>query len=232
MKFYNAWYCPFGQRAWMTLVHKGIDFDYIEVDPYDETESWLAISRGAAMVPVVIQPNADGTETTIVESNRVIEYLEDLQPMTPVFASQPNQKAEQKYWMDYVGNNIVPYFYKCLKAVEPDQKQAYLRGKLLAGMVTITEAMDHKGPFFDGVELSAVDIAFFPFAFRVDQLLGQYRSFKVPANNTVWQRYHDWYKAVLEHRTFKLTATDHEDYTNRLIEHYLPYSLDNALKDL
>jgi glutathione S-transferase len=47
MQFYNAWYCPFAQRAWMTLVHKGIHFDYIEVYPYNETESWLAISRGA-----------------------------------------------------------------------------------------------------------------------------------------------------------------------------------------
>jgi glutathione S-transferase len=39
MKLYTAWYCPFAQRAWMTLVHKNINFDYIEVDPYDKTES-------------------------------------------------------------------------------------------------------------------------------------------------------------------------------------------------
>ncbi len=75
MKLYTAWYCPFAQRAWMTLVHKNINFDYIEVDPYDKTESWLALSRGAAMAPVVIQTNEDGTETSIVASNRVIEYL-------------------------------------------------------------------------------------------------------------------------------------------------------------
>jgi glutathione S-transferase len=225
MKFYNAWYCPFGQRAWMTLVHKGIDFDYIEVDPYDETESWMAISRGAAMVPVVIQPNADGADTTIVESNRVIEYLEDLQPMTPIFASQPNQKAEQKYWMDHVGNNIVPYFYKFLKAVEPDQKQAYLREKMIAGMATITEAMDHMGPFFDGAELSAVDIAFFPFAFRIETLLGEYRNFHLPTEGFSWQRYHQWYNAVLKHTSFKTTRTDNDGYVNRLIEHYQPYSL-------
>jgi len=227
MKLYNAWYCPFGQRAWMTLVHKGIDFDYIEVDPYDETESWLAISRGAAMVPVVIQQNGDGSETTIVESNRVIEYLEDWQPQPPIYSHLPNQKAEQKYWMDHIGNNIVAYFYKFLKAVEVDQKQAYLKAKLLAGMLTITEAMDHKGPFFNGVELSAVDIAFFPFAFRIDQLLGEYRNFRLPTEGPSWQRYHQWYNAVLNHPSFKATGTDNEDYSHRLIEHYLPYSLGN-----
>ena len=39
MKLYSAWYCPFAQRAWMTLVHKEIDFNLIEVDPYELTES-------------------------------------------------------------------------------------------------------------------------------------------------------------------------------------------------
>lgn len=225
MKFYCAWYCPFAQRAWMTLVHKDIPFDYIEVDPYDETKSWLAISRGAAMVPVVIQANNDGSETTIVESNRVVEYLEDLQPQSAVFFSQPNQKAEQKYWMDHVSNKIVPYIYQFLKTAKADQKQAQSRDKMLVGMLTFIEAMDHKGPFFNGAELSAVDIAFFPFAFRIDQLLNKYRNFEVPNNNAVWQRYHHWFQAVLEHPTFKATATDHENYASRLIEHYLPYSL-------
>lgn len=125
------------------------------------------------MVPVLIQPNNDGSETTIVESNRVVEYLEDLQPQTPMFAEQPNQRAEQKYWMDHVSNKIVPHFYQFLKAVEPDHKQAQSEDKLLAGMLTISEAMDREGPFFNGAKLSAVDIAFFPFAFRIDLLLGR-----------------------------------------------------------
>ncbi len=76
MKLYNAWYCPFAQRAWMALVYKGIDFEYVEVDPYDYSDWWLEVSRGAALVPVVVQPDSDGDgETTIVESNRILEYL-------------------------------------------------------------------------------------------------------------------------------------------------------------
>ncbi|MCP4980810.1 MAG: hypothetical protein GY935_10000, partial [Gammaproteobacteria bacterium] len=81
MKLYNAWYCPFAQRVWMALVHKGIDFEYIEVDPYNKTDWWIKTSRGAELVPVVVQVNADGSgETTIVESNRILEFLEDFAP--------------------------------------------------------------------------------------------------------------------------------------------------------
>ena len=225
MKFYNAWYCPFAQRAWMTLVHKDIDFEYIEVDPYDKSESWLKISRGAGMVPVLIQPNDDGSETTIVESTRVLEYLEDLQPESPIFANQPNQKAEQKYWMDHVSNKITPYFYQFLKAADSDQVQAQSREKLLDGIISITQAMDDGGPFFNGDQLSAVDIAFFPFAFRINLLLGRYRDFYLPTEGSIWPRYQQWYNAVLNHPSFKTTGTDNENYANRLIEHYLPYSL-------
>ena len=53
MKLYNAWYCPFAQRAWMALEHKGIDFEYVEVDPYNQTDWWMKVSRGDSLVPVL-----------------------------------------------------------------------------------------------------------------------------------------------------------------------------------
>jgi glutathione S-transferase len=48
MKLYNAWYCPFAQRAWMALVYKGIDFEYVEVDhyyPYSLGEGQTDVTR-------------------------------------------------------------------------------------------------------------------------------------------------------------------------------------------
>ena len=43
MTLYSAWYCPFARRAWMTLLHKGIAFDYVEVDPFRASSWWLVI---------------------------------------------------------------------------------------------------------------------------------------------------------------------------------------------
>lgn len=36
-KLYCAWFCPFAQRAWIALEAKGVDFEYIEQDPYNKT---------------------------------------------------------------------------------------------------------------------------------------------------------------------------------------------------
>lgn len=69
----------------------------------------------------MVQANHDGDgDTTIVDSARILEYLEDVAPETnPIFARDPNRRAEQKYWIDHIGNQITPYLYRFLKASEP-----------------------------------------------------------------------------------------------------------------
>jgi glutathione S-transferase len=226
MKLYNAWYCPFAQRAWMAMTYKGIDFELIEVDPYDATDWWLEVSRGAGLVPVVVQANDDGSQTTIVESNRILEYLDDYFPeKTSIFASDPNQRAEQKYWMDHVSNKITPYLYQLLKTPQAGEKQDELRDKMLDGLTAFSQAMSSDGPYFSGERLSAVDIAMLPFAYRIDVLLGYYQKYSLPREGESWRCYHQWYEAMLTHPAFKTTAFDNADYENRLVEHYLPYSL-------
>jgi len=223
MKLYNAWYCPFAQRAWMTLVHKGIDFEYVEVDPYEKSDWWLKVSRGAALVPVLEQG-----EYRIVESSRILEYLEDRFPQqNPIFADSPEARAEQKYWMDHVSNKITPYFYRYLK----DPQDISLQ-KMLEGLQKVIDAMDKTGPYFCGEKLGAVDITLMPFVYRIVHLLGYYRDFRLPTEGENWQRFHTWYDAMLEAPAFKVTATDNADYQNRLVEHYLPYSQGGGQTDV
>lgn len=234
MKLYNAWYCPFAQRAWMALVHKGIDFEHVEVDPYDKTDWWVRVSRGAELVPVLVQPNSSGVgETTIVESNRILEFLEDYQPeQNPIFSRDPLERAEQKYWMDHIGNRITPYLYRFLKASEPGENRDESREKLVAGLITLINAMNVDGPFFSGDEIGAVDIALIPFAYRIDVLLKAYRDFELPTKGEIWQRYQCWYDAMLQHPAFKVTAFDQGDYEIRLVEHYYPYSQGEGQTDV
>ena len=41
-KLYSAWFCPFAQRAWIALLAKGTEFEYVEKDPYNKTPELLA----------------------------------------------------------------------------------------------------------------------------------------------------------------------------------------------
>jgi glutathione S-transferase len=114
LKLYAAWYCPFAQRAWMGLLHKSLAFEYIEVDPYRESQWWLDISRGRAKVPVVVTPaGADGRSATVIDSTRVLEYLDDLAPkVNPLFPVETEDRLETRFWVDQINERVLPYVYQ------------------------------------------------------------------------------------------------------------------------
>jgi glutathione S-transferase len=228
MKFYSAWYCPFAQRVWMALIHKEIAFDYVEVDPYEKSDWWVKLSRGTELVPVLVVMNRDGLgETAIVESTRILEFLDDYQAETaPIYAADPLERAEQKYWMDYIGNHVTPNFFRFLKANEAGDYRDKSRQGVIDGLTKVTQAMHTGGPFFSGARVSAVDITLIPIALRIDVVLRAYRDFELPRQGVNWPRYHDWYQAMLVQPVFRATGFDHEDYERRLVEHYHSYSLD------
>ena len=123
LKFYAAWYCPFAQRARMALLHKGLAFEYVEVDPYRKSQWWLDISLNRAKVPVIVTPAGEETgTTTVIDSTRILEYLEDRTPdINPLFPDDPNDRAELRFWIDHINERVVPYVYRYLEAEQPGE---------------------------------------------------------------------------------------------------------------
>ena len=35
LTFYSSWFCPFAQRGWIALEEKGVEYRYVEIDPYE-----------------------------------------------------------------------------------------------------------------------------------------------------------------------------------------------------
>ncbi|KAH7033622.1 glutathione S-transferase [Microdochium trichocladiopsis] len=55
LKLYGGWFCPFVQRAWITLHEKNVPHQYIEVNPYQKTPELLRLNpRG--LVPTLAVP--------------------------------------------------------------------------------------------------------------------------------------------------------------------------------
>lgn len=234
IKLYSAWYCPFAQRAWMALLLKQVDFEYIEVDPYQESDWWQKISRGHNLVPVLVTRDDDSTkEATIVDSSRVLEYLDECySDILPFLPDNLEQRAEARYWMDHINQAIVPYLYRFLEAQEPGDYRDESRVALTAGVKTLFEANAYAHPYLGGERPGLLDLSLIPFAYRIDALLGHYRGFALPAEGEVWQRYQAWYDLMSVHPVFIGSKTHGEDYSQRLIEHYLPYSLGEGQKDV
>lgn len=229
MKLYSAWYCPFAQRAWLALLQKEVKFDYIEIDPYQKTQQWLNISRQTGQVPVLVTNN----ENTIVDSNRVVEFIDEAFPEgEPLFSSEPWKKAEQKYWIDFINQKIIPYFYRFLKN-ELTTKIGYeSREEMLKGLYQFSKIIQSDGKFSSTGKLDAVDITLIPFAYRIKLLLKYYRNFELPEVGDAWPEYHHWYFRVVESSAFKQSTTAHHNYEESLIQFYLPYSQGGGQSDV
>ena len=234
LQFYSAWDCPFAQRAWMALLHKGLDFKYIEVDPYRESRWWLGISRNRAKVPVIVSSAGDTTEpTTVIDSTRILEYHEDLAPDgNPLYPGDANARAELRFWADHINERIVPYIYRFLEAREPGEYPDDSREALLKGLEEVVGAMSAGGPYFSGTALTAVDILLVPFAYRIDALLGHDRDFALPTSGATWSHYQQWYENMCPTPMFRDTRTAPDDHQQRLIEFYQPYSRGEGQKDI
>lgn len=198
--FYGACFCPFVHRAWIHLELAGIDYQYVEVDPYAKPKELTDIN------PKGLVPSLRHGDWGSYESSVIMEYIEDLQP-TLFKGLSAQQKADQRLWVHFVNGNIVPAFYRLLQAQE-EEKQVEHAKEFQSHLETLVNQMDKDGPFFCGSELSLVDVAVAPWIVRIQKVLKPYRGFEPE----VAGRWGKFYTAILNHPTVAATTSTDDLY--------------------
>ncbi|EDO48375.1 predicted protein [Nematostella vectensis] len=215
-KLYNAWFCPFAQRAWIAMLAKKAEFEYIEQNPYNKTPEWLAINPNG-LVPVIVHNG-----NAVYESSICIEFIDEAfsTPVT-ILPKDPYKRAHGRMWGDFVSKKLVPHFYTMLlKQDKEDQEEA--KTKYLEGLRTFTNEMDPEGPFFQGKHLGYVDIMWAPFAARM-HILEHYRGFSVPQTDE-FKRYHHWWDIIKRHSAVANTLQDEE----KMLQVYQRYAFNTT----
>ncbi|KAK7098832.1 uncharacterized protein [Littorina saxatilis] len=176
-KLFSAWFCPFAQRSWIALLEKGVDFELVEIDPYNKTPEFLAVNpRG--LVPTLVN-----NKKSVYESLVLNEYIDEVWPQQPkLMPSDPYDRAQARIWIDFISKKIIPQFYLILQSQEKDQQED-AKGRFLDGLRTLTSAMSSEGPYFFGKDFGLVDIALIPFALRFD-IIAHYRDFSLPSDGS------------------------------------------------
>jgi glutathione S-transferase len=172
LKLFGSCFCPFVQRVWIALEVKGLNYQYIEVDPYKKPQSLLEINpRG--LVPALKHGDWGCYESTVL-----LEYLEDLEVGTALLPQHPQLKATSRLWVDHVNRNIVPGFYRYLQAQEQGKQIEYAE-ELRVEISKIVDAADAAGPFFLGPYVTFVDVSIAPWLLRLSRVLHPYRGWPV-----------------------------------------------------
>ena len=118
------------------MLTKGMDFEYIEQDPYNKSPDWLPINpRG--LIPVIVHNGK-----SIYESHVCIEYIDESWPSEPrLLPKDPYQRAKARMWGDFVSKKLIPPYYKFLVKQSPEE-QSEGREQFLANLLEFTKAMD------------------------------------------------------------------------------------------
>ena len=228
MELYSAWYCPFAQRIQIALAELGVEYDLIEINPYNKTRAWLETSLGTGQVPVLVEGSLH-----VPDSLRVLDYLEDrFGGGRSIFGHDIEDRAHARFWIDQAGKFIIPNFYRFLKAPIGSDDAAYARDEMEEHLARFARTLMGSGPFFSGEEIGAVDIAVFPFAYRISLLLNFYRGYQTPTDGEIWARYFQWFNELAQHPSFLASKLGMDNYDAALIDFYKTYAQGGGQQDV
>ena len=152
--------CPFVQKAVLTLLSKGIDYSIKYIDLENPPEWFIEIS------PLGKVPVLKVGDQVLFESSVIVEYLdevfgESLHPADPLI------KAQNRSWMEF-GNECLMNGFNLI--VAPDEAEFNEQHEGMLNKLDQLEKQLDGSKYFNGDQLSLVDLSFTPFFQRLQYL--------------------------------------------------------------
>ena len=176
--------CPFAHRTWFAMHEKGVTGDfgqYVHVELGEKKPVWYKDKVNPfGTVPCIYE----GTRG-VFESAVCVEYLDEkfAGRGTPLFPGDAVTRAAVRA---LVSSLDVKPLYAFL--MEQDRSKDETHKAALATFMAAIEAkytaQSADGPYFLGAELSAADIALFPFIDRMQPALLEYRGYDLWGGDT------------------------------------------------
>jgi glutathione S-transferase len=163
------------ERVALAAGHKGIEVDWIDVDPRDRSP--VERASGQALVPALV---ADGEVVT--DSPAILDWLEQRFPEPPLFPREPARRAEVRVFVEWF-NDVWKRPPNLIAAEEekpdPDAARiAELASRMRRAIPVFEGLLDGRDYLFG--DFGAADVIAFPFL--------KYAVFGVPAGDD--ERFH------------------------------------------
>jgi glutathione S-transferase len=146
------------ERVSLALGHKGLEAEWVDVDPVDRSE--VERLSGQPLVPVLVENGH-----VVVDSTEIIRYLEKQEPVPSLWPDEPARRAELDVFLDWF-NRVWKRPPNAIEAErgKPEPNQALLAelGSELSGSLALFEELLTGRDYLLG-KFGAADCAAFPF---------------------------------------------------------------------
>lgn len=186
MRLYRANFSTNAERVALALAHKGIEVEsrYISYEDRSEVEE----VSGQPLVPVLV----DGGKV-VVDSMQIVAYLEQLVPQPALYPSDEARFAETMVFIDWFNRvwKLAPNRIEAeLAGEQPDHMLITRLGREMASALDGFDSLLAGRQFLMGPQLSAADIAAFPFL--------KYAAKREPADSEPFHQVLDEYQELTD----------------------------------
>ncbi|RWR74778.1 putative glutathione S-transferase [Cinnamomum micranthum f. kanehirae] len=150
VKLLGAITSPFPYRVEWALLHKGIKYEYIEVDLKNKGPLLLKFNPVHKKVPVLLHGGKP-----IVESLVILEYIDETWKEKPLLPQDPFERAKARFWAKFAEEKCESTIRTALYSKGEEQKKAV--EELQAALKILEEELSGK-EFFAGESVGFVDL--------------------------------------------------------------------------
>jgi glutathione S-transferase len=158
----RVWRIPFStnvERVALALAHKGLDVDWVDVDPSDRAPV-VAVS-GQPLVPVLEEHGR-----VVADSTAILEYLDEHHPERQLYPRDEARRAEARLlvdWFNRVWKGPPNELDDLLDTPQRDEARVQTLAAELAGSRELFESLLADRDYLLGDEPGVLDFAVFPF---------------------------------------------------------------------
>ena len=166
---YGSHASPFGRKVEATLIEKGVEYDFQQMDFFNPTEEFLTISP-MRRIPILRDRSVaeEGADGTIADSSAICGFLEKKHPEPSLYPADSYQYGRALFVEEFADTNLTqagggnifrPILFPLLQGKESDvETAAQTWREAMPPMLSYLDSQISNG-FFIGGKLSIADIA-------------------------------------------------------------------------
>ncbi|XP_008226272.1 PREDICTED: probable glutathione S-transferase parC [Prunus mume] len=153
----DFWSSMFGMRVRVALAEKGVKYEYREEDlPNNKSPLLLQMNPVHKKIPVLIHNGKP-----VCESANIVQYIDEAwKDKAPLLPSDPYQRAQARFWVDYIDKNLYEAG-KNIWATKGEEQEA--AKKKLIEILKLLEGQLGDDTYFGGEIFGFLDVALVTF---------------------------------------------------------------------